>query len=263
MNDTTSRSALLPAIESDDLNHYNTSGDDKPGNPRAVLRELIMADSDTKTAVAFSLMGKVNGRIFSYAGQLVGRARAVGAGGGIDAFNDLCAALDEMGVEDLVRDGFGWDKPADPAEELARWLGVRVLLAGHGYTPHEFAETAKFLMAKSIEDTPKWSEADLEVAAKATGISAADLAKAKETDRARDLKRQQERLIQAVQLIRDTAPDTAELPATFSTIAMDAMRSAKLGAIRRGKTLTDSLGTLMLIKRIEDADKPDDEDTDD
>lgn len=217
------------------------------------IRDMSTPEFDL---IAFSLSGKVAGRISSLAMSLAGtqirRSSHIDESDqpAIDEFNDLMAQLDQIEAQNTFFDQAGIGAPVDKEQQLRAWLGVRHVMVERGFVPSPLAENFKWM----IEQTIKRNNPTEEELVKLTEVSDIALDQMREIYKAKSKRAIDETIevsTHAMRLVNDYEPDEMCTPDGFDDIVNAAIESSQNSAVVRGNNVTESIANLALLKAMQ------------
>lgn len=208
--------------------------------------------------IAFTLSGKVAGRIsslsMSLAGAQVRRSKHLSDSDqpAIDEFNARMAELDQIESQNEFFDHAGQSAPVDKEGQLRAWLGVRHVMINRGYNPSALAENFKYMIEQTIiRNNP--DEVALQSLAEASGFTLEQTRDIYKGKAKRAIDETMEVSTHAMRLVNDYEPDDSVTPEGFNEIVHDAIESSRKSAIVRGNSTNDAMASLMILKVMEEA----------
>lgn len=205
--------------------------------------------------IAFTLSGKVAGRISSLSMSLAGTQRrnanmlANSDQPSIDLFNDSLAELDLIESQNEFMKNAGLEAPIDKEKELHAWLGVRQVIMEKGFRPNPMAENFKWMIEQTATRN-KVSDETIQQVVDTSSFTFDDAKKFLETSATSKIKDTVETATHAMRLLNDYEPNTSETPDGFDDIVRAAIESSQKGALIRGRDTNDSLANLMILKAM-------------
>lgn len=207
--------------------------------------------------IAFSLSGKVAGRISSYSMSLAGTQRrqasmlADNDQPSIDKFNDQLAALDEIEAQNEFMTNAGQEAPLDKEAELRAWLGVRQAITDKGFRPNPMAENFKWMIEQTAMRN-RVSDEDIEQVVASSSMTTEEATKVLKTDSEQSIQDTVETATHAMRLLNDYEPNQNVTPDNFDQIVRDAIESSEKTAVKRGNDTKDRIANLLILQSMKD-----------
>lgn len=222
----------------------------------ATSSDLFGAVESVMDSVGFSLCGKINGRIVSFAMRAVAAdERSAKAVSTIDGYNDAMAELDQLAANTEFFSNAGRESDTMPAVEvLAKWLAVREELSNHfNVASQPLIENFKFILERAASANDMTAD-QLEQLSTLSGVNAASVQAARAKKNEADFGRTKERVLKSIQLIADTGVDhdVSSIQEDINDVILDAVGSAKKAAVKTANNTDEALASLILLKSIED-----------
>lgn len=231
---------------------------------------ILLADMDdsTKRLVEYSLMAKINGRILRYSMREAGRAARKVGDDVEDALNDIAAS----NLSDRWFSENAGKAPVTNWDLLISTVCVREWLVSHGYRPLPLIDSFKYVLEQAGAKRSLTNE-EVESMAKIAGMSTDTIRKSRETAANREFERTRTVVKEAVSLVDAAYNEAATLmegpegfamngernptgtwepPEELREIVVEALESAKKGALRSARSTEEALGSLALIRATED-----------
>ena len=207
--------------------------------------------------IAFSLSGKVAGRISSFSMSLAGTQRrqasmlADNDQPSIDKFNEQLSALDEIEAQNEFMSNAGQEAPLDKEQELRAWLGVRQAIMDKGFKPNPMAENFKWMIEQTATRN-RVTDEDIAQVVESSSMTTEEATLVLKTDADRSIQDTVETATHAMRLLNDYEPDQNITPDNFDQIVRDAIESSEKTAVKRGNDTKDRIANLLILASMKD-----------
>lgn len=217
------------------------------------IRDLSQPEFDL---IAFTLSGKVAGRIssnaMSIAGSQVRRSQHLDESDqpAIDEFNNRMAELDLIESQNEFFDKAGQAAPIDKEQELRAWLGVRHIIVDRGFAPTKLSDNFKWMIEQTIKRNNP-SEVELKELADAGGFTLQQITDIYKAKSKRAIDETIEVATHALRLVNDYEPDESTTPNGFHEIVHDAIETSRKSAVVRSNNTDEAMANIILLKAMQ------------
>ena len=245
------------------------------------------ADSAAKDLLSYSLMGKLNGRLISYAMRVANETLNETTTNGIDGFNELMTDMNATLASMDFMSNAGLPQKSN-REQLQAWANAYVLTTQAGFIPNPtLSDSLRFMLKNSMEQAAAKpiSNSELTALARACGLPVVqlerDIVAGRQAKQQRDRERDALRFQAAAKLIAE-AVNEAHASITYATdvgpqefssavytdvalpddndevetlllgVIASARKGRATGGARRGDSTEEILTDLALLKAEED-----------